>query len=273
MKPFRASGRTSSLPPSRRNGGRKGRQAFFQEEGPNAGAMWHETSTKCRSKDGYTRKVKSQDTWNPMAQNSITALDNMLSLSIMSVLTMKQKDKEQSQKHLNNLKDRFMSICTQLKVPSQKHGAILQGSHLHQVEAKRATLGKQCLEVIEEQVSTVVRALEQLEGKIEVLKEENRRLKNKLEEQENSCQEFLQLAEQGILHLPTLPLRNGQECPLQEQMVGMVTGPGVAGHLVQTLKSSLELEGMHAFLEKSHQQADGLLWNTGQPNHHCPFPR
>lgn len=38
-------------------------------------------------------------------------------------------------------------------------------------------------------MSTVVRALEQLEGKIGVLKEENRRLKNKLEEQENSCQE------------------------------------------------------------------------------------
>ncbi|XP_048835022.1 centromere protein Q isoform X4 [Brienomyrus brachyistius] len=226
MKPFRASRRTSSLPPCRTNGGRKGRQAFCQEEGPNAGGVGHEASTKSRSKEGYTRKVKGQDTWNPMAQNSITALDNMLSLSIMSVLTMKQKDKEQSQKHLNNLKDRFISICTQLKVPSQKHDAILQGSHLHQVEAKRATLGKQRLEVIE----------------------------------------FLQLTEQGILHLPTLPLRNGQECPLQEQIVGMVTGPDVAGYLVQTLKSSLELEGMRAFLEKSHRQADGLLWNTGLPN-------
>ncbi|XP_035248867.1 centromere protein Q [Anguilla anguilla] len=261
MKPSRGSKRASTRGPVA--GSRKqGPKRSAQDGGPSKKKS--ETQKQPRKKrvgNDAARKVKGQEKWTLLPKISITALKNILDLSILPVLTMRRKDKDESQRHLNQLKDRFLASCAQLKVPPRprKQGDMLQVSRLYLAERKKKAVGQRSLKALEDEVSAVVGALEEIEVKMDSLEQETRTLRGKLEDEEERAQEILQLSEQGVLNLPALPPQVTRELPLQERML---KDPEVAARLATALHSSAELRDMKAFLELAHGQADQLLLKT-----------
>ncbi|KAJ8350963.1 hypothetical protein SKAU_G00260930 [Synaphobranchus kaupii] len=264
MKPSRASERASTRGP--KMSGKRRQKRLSQDPGPSRETCETQKQPQKRlgkgGENGAARKVKGQEKWKLLPKTSITALESILDLSILSVLTMRGKGKDEYQRHLNQLKDRFLASCAQLKVPPRKQGDMLQVSRLHQAESKKKTVGQRTLQALEDEVRTVVGALEQMEVKMDSLEQEIRTLRRKLEDEEESAQEILQLSENGVLNLPALPPQVTRELPLQDRMVKDLD----AAALASALHSSAEVREVRAFLELAHEQADQLLLNTQGPS-------
>ncbi|XP_064872331.1 centromere protein Q isoform X6 [Oncorhynchus nerka] len=234
MKPVRGSERASSKAPKGKKTGEKPnkpgiktRQRRVSREEPQPGTssqIPQPKPQKKKKKKGGTvaspRKLKGQEKWKPLTKASITALDNILGLSILSVLAGRRTNKEESQKHLNIVKNRFLSKLAQLSVPIQKQEMMSHSSRQHQEETRKSAVGKKILNKLVAEVGAVVGSLEQLEKDRDSLEHQCFNLRQLLEQQEESNQQILQLSEQGVLRLPPVPQRKDR--PLQEQMVCLV---------------------------------------------------
>ncbi|XP_064872327.1 centromere protein Q isoform X4 [Oncorhynchus nerka] len=216
MKPVRGSERASSKAPKGKKTGEKPnkpgiktRQRRVSREEPQPGTssqIPQPKPQKKKKKKGGTvaspRKLKGQEKWKPLTKASITALDNILGLSILSVLAGRRTNKEESQKHLNIVKNRFLSKLAQLSVPIQKQEMMSHSSRQHQEETRKSAVGKKILNKLVAEVGAVVGSLEQLEKDRDSLEHQCFNLRQLLEQQEESNQQILQLSEQGVLRLP-----------------------------------------------------------------------
>ncbi|XP_072513178.1 centromere protein Q [Salminus brasiliensis] len=257
MKPARGSTRPSTQGP--KGGGRGDRrlQQQSQKPLPNDGSAQDKSrKSSVAAETRKDRKRKGQENWKPLDKSSISAIDNMLGLSILSVLTMRRKEKEESQKHLNLLKDQFLAKCAQLPVPPRKSGNMMQASRQFQAESQKIKHGKKKMEAYEESSKEVVSKLEQLQGKRDSLEDKCRIMRDKLEDEEENAKEFTQMSEQAVLHLPALPACRDDEPTLQEQMMKMVPNPKA---VMKTLQNSKVMGHVNTFLELAHKQADELL--------------
>ncbi|KAL4609180.1 centromere protein Q [Arapaima gigas] len=258
IKPVRTSGRATSLAPKRKERGSKSHNGSSQEAGPSGTRVSQPMQPRKTVTEISSRKAKGRDKWKPLPKESITALENMLSLSVLSVLTMKRKDKEECQKHLNIVKDRFMARCAQLVTPPRKLWNPKQDSRLHQEERKKAEVGRRSLEALEAEVSATLQRLEHTEARLDSLEQEGRILRNKMEQQEER-ESIQQATDQGVLHLPQLPAGRVQERPLQERLADMVPDCSAAASLARALHGSAEVQEVLVFLEQAHERADALL--------------
>ncbi|XP_066517666.1 centromere protein Q [Hoplias malabaricus] len=254
MKPSRGSARSSTQGPKRGCQGQKRLQKQGQKPLPN------EASTQNKSKKNHAgrkeRKLKGQENWKPLGKSSIAAIDNMLSFSILTLLTLRRKEKEEIQKHFSLLKEQFLVKCTQLPVPSRKSGNMMEMSRQLHIETQRIKHGKQKLEKTEESSREVISKLNQLQGKMDSLEEKCRILRNKLEKEDENAQEITLLSEQAVLRLPDLPARPHNELPLQEQMMKMLPNPKAVVNALQNCKVTGHV---NTFLELAHKQADQIV--------------
>ncbi|XP_016355550.1 centromere protein Q-like isoform X2 [Sinocyclocheilus anshuiensis] len=247
MKPARGSGRASTWGPrgaTDRNTHKTDKTSKPRAEGPHP-----EPSNKHSAMSG---KSKSKGNWKPLTKSSLLALENMLGLSMLSVLALKSKEKEESQKHLNLLKDQFLVKCAQLSVPPRRHGDIMHVSHQFKAERTKSEHGRKTLEALEENMSSIVSTLEVMEVRMDGLEEKCRIMRRKLEEEEDKAHEFLQLSEQTVLRLPALP---SLQPTLQEHLMKIVPNPPA---VVRALQKAPVLEDVRAFLELAHKQVDAV---------------
>lgn len=248
MKPARGSGRASTRGPrgaAERKTHKTRQKSISRAEGPHP-----HPSQKSSAMVG---KSKNQRNWKPLTKSSILALRNMFDMSILSVLTLKTKEKEESQKHLNIIKDRFLAKCAQLSVPPRKRGDMMSVSRQFSTESKKSEHGKKTLQALEENMSSIVSTLEEMEVKMERLQEKCRIMSSRIEEEEEKAQEFLQLSEETVLHLPALQSRSADEPTLQEQLMQTVPNPPA---VVKALHPTPVLEDVRVFLELAHKQVD-----------------
>uniref|UniRef100_W5L5J2 Centromere protein Q n=1 Tax=Astyanax mexicanus TaxID=7994 RepID=W5L5J2_ASTMX len=260
MKPARGSARPSTK--GLKGGGRGGKQVQQQDQTPlpDDGRV-QEKSRKSgvAAETRKERKRKGQENWKPLDKSSISAIDNMLGLSILSVLTMRRKDKEEAQQHLNSLKDQFLAKCAQLPVPSRKSGNMMQVSRQFHTESQKVKHGKKKIEAYEESSREVLNKLEQLQGQRDSLEDKCRIMRDKLEDEEENAQELTQMSEQAVLNLPAVSAYRDDEPTLQEQMMNMVPNPEA---VMKTLQNCRVMRNTTAFLELAHKQADGLLTHS-----------
>ncbi|RXN16613.1 centromere Q isoform X1 [Labeo rohita] len=250
MKPARGSGRASTRGPrgaADRNTHKTDKTSKAIAEGPRP-----ESSKK---HDAIAGKSKNKANWRPLTKSSLLALENMLGLSVLSVLALKSREKEESQKHLNLLKDQFLTKCAQLSVPPTKHGDLMHVSHQFKAESKKSENGRKTLEALEENVRSVVSTLEEMEVQMDSLEEKCRIMRSKLEDEEEKAQEFLQLSEQTVLRLSALPSRPVNEPTLQEHLMKIVPDPPA---VVRALQAAPVLEDVRTFLRLAHKQVDAV---------------
>ncbi|XP_016312342.1 centromere protein Q [Sinocyclocheilus anshuiensis] len=250
MKPARGSGRTSTRGPSGaadRNTHNTLKKFKPRAEGP------HPEPPKKNSV--IAGKSKNKGNWKLLTKSSLLALENMLGLSVLSVLSLKSKEKEESQKHLNLLKDQFLAKCAQLSVPPRKHGDIMHVSHQFKAESKKSEHGRKTLEALEENMRSVVSTLEEMEVQMDSLEEKCRIMRSKLEDEEEKAQEFLQLSEQTVLRLPALLSRPANKPTLQEHLMKIVPNPPA---VIKAIQMAPVLEDVRTFLELAHKQVDAV---------------
>ncbi|XP_045079140.1 centromere protein Q isoform X1 [Coregonus clupeaformis] len=272
MKPVRGSERApSKAPKGKKTGekpkkpGEKTRQRRVSREEPQPGTSSQVPQPKPQKKKGAAvagpRKVKGQEKWKPLTKASITALDNILGLSILSVLATRRTEKEESQKHLNILKNRFLSKLAQLSVPIQNQEMMSHASRQHQEETRKAAVGKKSLNKLAAELRSVVASLEQQEEERDSLERQCFNLRQLLDQEEERNQQILQLSEQGVLRLPTVPQRKDRT--LQEQMLRLVpSGDSITTrlhHLAKTLQTSGPVQDAKNLLDLAYRHADHLI--------------
>ncbi|XP_041115109.1 centromere protein Q isoform X2 [Polyodon spathula] len=95
------------------------------------------------------KMVKVSAKWKPLSQSSLDYLSTTFNMSILSILAGKGKEKEEIQRHLNIIKDRFLAQCAKLKVPPGKFVDIGRVRHLHLTEKQKTTAGETSLHSLE----------------------------------------------------------------------------------------------------------------------------
>ncbi|XP_076839135.1 centromere protein Q [Brachyhypopomus gauderio] len=252
MKPTRASSRSSTRGPKG-----KTRAERLPQTGKVPLARGGKTQDGLRKSNASLPVVvkKGQEKWKPLDKASIVALDTMMSMSILTALALRRKEKEESQKHLNLLKEQFLSKCSQLPVPVKKCGNVVQMSRHVRAERQKVEHGRSQTEALEESIRAVVSRLELLHQTMESLEERCRLLRARQEEEEERAQQFFQLAEQAVLHLPALPPQPDDELTLQEQMLKMVPNPKAVMKVLQSEASG----SVRTFLELAHKHTDDLM--------------
>ncbi|KAM4630137.1 centromere protein Q isoform 2-T2 [Polymixia lowei] len=269
MKPVRGSSRASSKQPNFKEKKKPRRKtAKSQESDPRAnngsGNSHPKPPQKRNAKVAVAsvpRKVRGQETWKPMTRSSITAVENILDLSILSTLSFKRTEKEETQKHLNILKKRFLAQCAQLKVPIQRQRDFEQSSRQHREETNKSLVGKKTLSSLEEDLRAVVSTLEKTEEQTASLDCRCSKLREQLEEEEEKAKEILQMSEQGVLSLPALPLRNNNEATLQHRMTRMVPNAeseATVCRLGKVLQNSAPIKDAQMLLVRAHKYVDQL---------------
>ncbi|KAL2088172.1 hypothetical protein ACEWY4_017000 [Coilia grayii] len=282
MKPARGSGRKSTQGPVAKGRARKGNvpaQApvgrgragkenvpnISEDPGPSTAGEKQRAGRKRNraASSGSGQTVRGRERWKAPAQPVLSALDRMLSLAVLSVLSMKLKEKDETQKHLNILKERFLSSCSKLQVPPRKHMKL--ASQQYHAETQKRQDGEKKLASLEENHRAVVSTLEEMEVNRDRLDEECRIMRSRLEEQEDNSQEVLQQREQAVLHLPPLPPRSQTDDTLQERLMRWVPD---AGAVLKTLRKVPEMQQVNAFMELAHQHAHQRLRATTSVNTH-----
>ncbi|XP_028332221.1 centromere protein Q isoform X2 [Gouania willdenowi] len=137
------------------------------------------------------KKVKGQDNWRPMSRPSITALENILDLAILTTITLKRMPKSLSQEHLIKIKKGFLAEClANIRVPPQKRSNLEYSSHQYQEETKKSKEGRKSLNSLEEDLKNVVKALEKLEQQNETLQHQCSVLRDQVEEEEEKAKQM-----------------------------------------------------------------------------------
>ncbi|XP_015217319.1 centromere protein Q isoform X4 [Lepisosteus oculatus] len=154
------------------------------------------------------KKGKVLKDWKPLPKSSLQYLSETLNMAILSVLSSSRKDREELQRQLNKQKDSFLAHCAQLKVPSTNQGDMRRIKQLHQVEKEKLDIGKNTLHKLEDNVSCVVKTLEEMEVEKNSLQERISTLRVQQEKLERCTQKVLPRPGPEALQLPRLPPRS-----------------------------------------------------------------
>ncbi|XP_037546037.1 centromere protein Q [Nematolebias whitei] len=267
MKPARGSKRASSEAPVTKNKKKAKRSAEVtpnEDQERNDQTTHSKTHQRMKDEGGsaaVSKKKKVQDNWKVMPSSSITAVENMMDLSILATLVLKRKEKKESQEHLNIIKNKFLAYCTQLKVPALKEKDLKLSSLRHQMEAKKSVAGKKTLSSLERDLKAVVRALEMMEEKMASLEQTCSRLRDELEEEEDKAKQILELTGQAVLRLPSVPPHK-EETMLESRLRKVIpdsereTMARELGGILQEPEASQDAQ---VLLLQAHKHADQLF--------------
>nr|XP_040019800.1 centromere protein Q [Gasterosteus aculeatus aculeatus] len=271
MKPARGSNRASSQAPNLKPKKKTDQTMVPQtpeHQDPqvserNRGA--HPNPARKRKAGGASsvpQKVKKEEKWKLMPVSSVVALENIMDLSILATLALRQKEKKGSQEHLNIMKTRFLAQCSELKVPLQKKADSEQSSQRHQEEAKKLLVGKTSLSSLEEDLRSVVRALETTDKQNVSLRHSCSELRKQVEEE--FAKEILRIAEQADLNLPRLlPQPDGTTLEARlRRIIPESESETTARKLGEILQTPGADRAAQALLLQAHKHAD-QLFNPG----------
>lgn len=208
-----------------------------------------------------TRSAKAKANWKPMSRASITIVENLMDLSILETLSSKSTANKEHQEHLNIIKQRFLDVCKELKVPVQKQKALQDNHKGHQVEREKSVAGKKRLSTLEKDLSGVVRDLDRMEEQMASLQHRCNMLRSQVEEEEEKAKQILEIAEQDVLNLPLYPSQKNGTTPEMRirQLIADKDRETMAKKLAVILQTSEMTQNAQVLLQEAHKYADQLF--------------
>lgn len=262
MKAVRGSSRPASITASRKKK-RKSDQTQAAAGKQNQDLPGDKMKKRSRPKlsvQGNEDKSQPDKNLKLIQSSSLSALENILDLAILSTIAFKQKEKKEIQEHLNTIKKRFLAYCTKLLVPAHVKKNLECLSRRQQDESKKSESVKTTLSTLKADLNAVVVTLEKLEEETKSLQDECRMLTDQVETEE-TARELLQASKQSVLHLRILPPQVNEDT-LEVQMrrkLPECDSEAIAQKLGKVLHSSEALRDAQALLHQAHRRTHQLL--------------
>ncbi|XP_061671068.1 centromere protein Q isoform X2 [Syngnathoides biaculeatus] len=208
MKPVRGSNKKAAKVPSVKQKSQRKNRPTIEHQKDTPPADDNNGKSK-RQKWTKERNVQGSKNLRQIQRSSIVALEDMMNIATLTTLGLRHTEKNQSQEHLNIVKNRFLTRCAELQVPVQKYDTFEASSQCHSEERKKSA-AEETLSSLEEDLRAVVRVLESTEEQMCSLKHECDSLREQVEEEEAKAKEILLRSKQTVLSLPSFPPRKDE---------------------------------------------------------------
>ncbi|XP_068921881.1 centromere protein Q isoform X1 [Petaurus breviceps papuanus] len=202
------------------------------------------------------KTLKNKVTWKPFPKDSKEYFEAMMDSVIQSVLSAERKEKEDTQIHLNCLKERFLQLCETHNVSLGKWSSLKEVSNLCLKEMETLEANAESLELLQEEAEKAVKATELINENIQNLQDKIRILENELEEEEEKAKRVLQIDGTKTLSLPELPKESIKAPILHEEILKRIPNQEDILKDLRVMNNSTEIKNMLTFIKESYKKLD-----------------
>ncbi|XP_016887817.1 centromere protein Q isoform X3 [Cynoglossus semilaevis] len=260
MESLRGSNRAASLKMKRKEG-EKVKQKEKTQGSRNEDIAKPAQKRKASSPSSQAKKVKGRENWKPLSTSTIVAVENIMDIALLATLALNQKKRKECKEHLSVIKNRFLSECAELKAPVQKQKSKDCSSYRKQEETKMSVTGNKTLSTLEEDLKSVVSALEKGEEQMISLQQSCSSLREQIEDEEDKLKESLQISKQAVLNLPPYSLPEDETTPGVNTLIRTIPErerEATAQRLGDILQKSKTIRNVQLLLLHAHKHNDQL---------------
>ncbi|XP_020849531.1 centromere protein Q isoform X2 [Phascolarctos cinereus] len=202
------------------------------------------------------KTLKNKVTWQPLSKDNKEYFEAMMDSMIRYVLRAEIKEKENTQIHLNCLKERFLQLCETHKVSLGEWNSLKEVSNLLVKEMETLEANEEGLAFLQEETEKAVKATELINENIQNLQDKIRILESELEEEEEKAKQVLQLDGTKALSLPELPKKSIKAPILHEEILKRIPNQKDVLKDLHVMNNSAEMKNMLTFIKEAYKKLD-----------------
>ncbi|XP_070789206.1 centromere protein Q [Pituophis catenifer annectens] len=197
------------------------------------------------------QKVKCQR----LPKNIKKSLESKIHWTIIAILYEITKDYNETEKHLNILKERLLKSIQTLEVPVDELNYLSNVKKILKEEKKKYILMEEGLKHLEEEITKDFLTLNRVDEKIQILQKKIKALKHELTTLEAEANELFHRDANHDLGLPALSMEYLKLPALQNEVL-KIGNPCTLLYDMNIIQQSDEMKNMMAFLEQLYEKAD-----------------
>ncbi|XP_036622099.1 centromere protein Q [Trichosurus vulpecula] len=224
----------------------------MKKQSENPGQHLQETGKNTNMKK---KTLKNKVTWQLLSKDK-EYFEAMMDSMIQSVLRAEVKEKENTQIHLNCLKERFLQLCETHKVSLGEWNSLKEVSNLYLKEMETLEANEEDLELLQKEAEKEVKATELINENIQNLQDKIRTLESELEEEEEKAKQVLQIDGSKALSLPELPKKSIKAPILHEEILKRIPNQKDILKDLNVMNNSAEMKNMLTFIKEAYKKLD-----------------
>ncbi|XP_013932072.1 PREDICTED: centromere protein Q-like [Thamnophis sirtalis] len=197
------------------------------------------------------QKVKCQR----LPKNIKKSLESKIHWTIIAILYEITQDYNETEKHLNNLKERLLKCIATLEVPVDELNYLSNVQKVLKEENKKYILMEEGLQHLEEEITKDVSTLHTVDEKMQILQKKIKALKHELAALETEADQLFHRDTKHDLGLPGLSVEYFKLPTLQNEIL-KIGNPHALLDDMNIIQQSDEMKNMMGFLEQLYEKAD-----------------
>ncbi|KAM9000014.1 centromere protein Q [Sarcophilus harrisii] len=202
------------------------------------------------------KTFKNKVTCQPLSKDNKGYFETMMDSMIRSVLRDEIKEKENTQIHLNCLKERFLQLCETHKISLGEWNSLKEVSNLCLKEMEILEANKKDLELLKEETEKAMKATQLIKENIQNLQDRIRILESELQEKEEKSKQVLQISSTKALSLPELPKKSIKAPILHEEILKRIPNQKDILKDLHVMNNSAEMTNMLTFIKEAYKNLD-----------------
>uniref|UniRef100_A0A8C5RNX2 Centromere protein Q n=1 Tax=Laticauda laticaudata TaxID=8630 RepID=A0A8C5RNX2_LATLA len=197
------------------------------------------------------KKVKCQR----LPKSIRKSLESKIHWTIIAILYETTQDYNETEKHLNILKERLLKCIETLEAPADELNYLSNVKKVLKEENEKYILMEEGLKHLEKEIRKDLLTLHTVDDKMQILLKEIKALKRELTPLEAEADELFHRDVEHDLGIPALPVEYLKLPPLQNELL-KIGNPHALLDDMNIIKQSDEMKNMMAFLEQLYEMAD-----------------